>query len=412
MELRSSLKKPGWIPGFLFFALCLALGLALSRQSPRAGIYAQICYFVGDHIYLPDKEITPWLQSCVKRSHLVTKQTSVQTILTDLNEQFSSLNTSHLVLYSSQESQKIWQGESAETGIESLYVEGELVIFRVHKDSPAESAGLRMGDVIYQINGEAGNPSDAENKSGDYLIIRDKKIKEYKIQAKDIKRDEDPELVPVSAKTVLYKIPSFRGEFFEKEKWQSQIQELKKYQKIIIDLRGNHGGNFVAGLRFLSAFMCSPQDIGYLWKPKSKSKKELVLPDDLDDEKQIEVLDQAFLVKLWTFEDYECLASSIAVLVDSNTASTAEMTAQALKDYVGAKIFGSASAGQLLVGVWYPVAELGPGVKISVPEAVYQTRRGHKIEGPGVQVDKVLYYHLSEMQNGEDSWIKSAVQLF
>ncbi|RYD69416.1 MAG: hypothetical protein EOP84_28510 [Verrucomicrobiaceae bacterium] len=96
----------------------------------------------------------------------------------------------------------------------------------------------------------------------------------------------------------------------------------------------------------------------------------------------------------------------------SSTASTAEMVAQAMHDYVGAKIFGSASAGQLLVGVWYPVPELGTGVKISVPEAVYQTRRGHKIEGPGVQIDKVLYYHLEELQNGEDSWIKAAIGMF
>jgi len=406
------LKKPGFIPGFLFFSACLGFGLMVVKKNPTVNAYAQICYFVSEHIYLGHDEIQQWTRECLKRSKLVKKETPVSVVIEDLNSQFEKLKTSHLSIYNAEESRKVWQGESKETGIESQFIEGELVIVRVHKDSPAEKAGLRMGDVIYRVNNELGDPSSVETASGNYLIQRNKKITEFKIEAKEIMRDEVPEILPMSNQTVVLKVPSFRAEFFDNGKWRSQVAELKKYKKIIIDLRGNLGGNFVSGLRFLSPFMCSPQDIGYLWKPKSNLKKETVLPNDLNDENQLEVLDQSFLVRLWTFEDYECLTAAVAVLVDSESASTAEMAAQALKDYIGAKIFGSASAGQLLVGVWYPVPELADGVRISIPEAVYQTRRGHKIEGPGVQVDKVLYYHLSEMENGEDSWIKHAVQLF
>ncbi len=405
-------KKLGWTPGFLLFILCLGLGFAITRQTRRINTYGQICNFVTDHIYLSDEQMKTWDKSCLQRSVLVRKSTPVPDIIDDLNEQFSLLHTSHLQIYNAEESRKVWSGESQETGIESQYVDGELVILKVHRNSPAEFAGLRMGDIIYRINEDLGTPEMAEKDSGNYLIERNKKITEYKIQAKSIKREEDPQVVRVSTRTATLKVPSFRAEFFEKNKWRSQISELKKYQKIIIDLRGNIGGNFVAGLRFLSPFMCGSQDIGYLWKPKSKLKKEMSFPDELNDEHQVDILDKAFLVRLLTFEDYDCLTASVAVLVDSGSASTAEMVAQALKDYIDAKIFGSASAGQLLVGVWYPVPELSVGVKISIPEAVYQTRRGHKIEGPGVQVDKVLYYHLEELQNGEDSWLKHAVQLF
>lgn len=384
----------------------------MKKRSSEANVYAQICQFVAGQIYLPEVVVTPWLHDCFLRSRQIQRGTPRNFLIQDINDQFSKLSTSHLVVYDEKESKKVWSGESAETGIEAQYVEGDLVILRVHKNSPAEYAGLRFGDTIYRINETLGTPKEAEVLSGSYYILRDKVIKEYKIQAREIKRDEDVEIIPVTEKTVIFKVPSFRAEFFAKENWLKKINELKKYQKIIVDLRGNQGGNFVAGLRFLSSFMCSPQDIGYLWKPKSKLKQEATMADDLEDEIQIEMLDKSFLVNLWTFDGYGCIASSVAVLVDHGTASTAEMVAQALKDYVGAKIFGSSSAGQLLVGVWYPLPELGKGAKISIPEAVYQTRRGHKIEGPGVQVDKVLYYHLSEVQNGEDSWVKSAVQLF
>lgn len=353
-----------------------------------------------------------WNQSCLARSKRVQKHTSAAEIIKDLNDQFSLLQTSHLLIYNAEESRKTWSGESLETGIESQYVDGELVILKVHRNSPAELAGLRMGDVIYRINGELGTPEIAEKISGSYFIQRHKKISEYKIQVKGIQRDEETEMVRISERTAVLKVPSFRAEFFEKAEWQRQVTELKKYQKIIVDLRGNIGGNFVAGLRFLSPFMCGAQDIGYLWKPKSKLKKEMTFQDDLEDQNQVDILDQSFLVRLLTFEDYDCITAAVAVLVDSGSASTAEMVAQALKDYIGAKIFGSASAGQLLVGVWYPVPEISEGVKISIPEALYQTRRGHKIEGPGVQVDKVLYYRLEDLANGEDSWLINAVQLF
>jgi carboxyl-terminal processing protease len=409
---RSFFKKPGWIPGFLFFVLCMGLGFAAVKKTRRANSYAQICQLVTDRIYLSDEQMKVWNKSCLVRAGSLQKNPSVKDIIEDLNEQFSALHTSHLLIYNAEESKKVWSGESQETGIESQYVEGELVILKVHRNSPAEFAGLRMGDVIYRINEEPGTPDMAEKISGSYLIQRNKNIKEYKIQSKAIQREEEPLMVRISNRTAVLKVPSFRAEFFERDQWRAQVTELKKYQKIIVDLRGNIGGNFVAGLRFLSPFMCGAQDIGYLWKPKSKLKKEMVFQDDLNDENQVNILDQAFLVRLLTFEDYDCLTGSVAVFVDSGSASTAEMVAQALKDYIGAKIFGSASAGQLLVGVWYPVPELSEGVKISIPEAVYQTRRGHKIEGPGVQVDQVLYYHLEELQNGEDSWLKRAVQLF
>jgi carboxyl-terminal processing protease len=405
-------KKPGWIPGFLFFALCMGLGFAATKKTRSVNAYAQVCHFVTDHIYLGDEEMRIWNKSCLQRSGLVQKNTPVTDIIEDLNEQFAILHTSHLLIYNADESRKVWSGESQETGIEAQYVEGELVIFKVHRNSPAEFAGLRLGDVIYRINDDLGTPDMAEKTSGKYLIQRHKKITEYKIHAKSIQREEAPDVVRISDRTVTLKVPSFRAEFFESDSWRAQVAELKKYQKIIVDLRGNIGGNFVAGLRLLSPFMCGAQDIGYLWKPKSKLKKETMFPDDLNDQRQVDILDQAFLVRLLTFDDYDCLVAAVVVLVDSGSASTAEMVAQALKDYIGAKIFGTASAGQLLVGVWYPVPELAEGVKISIPEAVYQTRRGHKIEGPGVQVDKVLYYHLEELQNGEDSWLKHAVQLF
>uniref|UniRef100_UPI00197D9BFD hypothetical protein n=1 Tax=Pseudomonas viridiflava TaxID=33069 RepID=UPI00197D9BFD len=48
------------------------------------------------------------------------------------------------------------------------------------------------------------------------------------------------------------------------------------------------------------------------------------------------------------------------------------------------------------------------GWKISIPEAVFQSRRGKRLEGEGVRVDQEIYYNLPEMRQGRDSWVMRA----
>ena len=96
-------------------------------------------------------------------------------------------------------------------------------------------------------------------------------------------------------------------------------------------------------------------------------------------------------------------------MVDGKTASVAEMVAQALKEIRGAKIWGTPSGGELLLGVWYSLDELVKGAQVSIPEAIYTSRQGHAIEGQGVSLDRVIYYNLREMQSGTDSWVRQAL---
>lgn len=369
--------------------------------------FERVCHFVVEKIYLPDSKLRDFHLRCVRSVAKFDADTPLKLVLDTYNQLFSELKTSHLAIHSDSESRKLWQGENRETGIESFYVEGELVISKVHPHSPASRAGLRFGDTIVTINKELANPEQAETESGDYVIYRSKKKFSVKIETAEIQRLEKVELWPLNSGTVVVKVPSFRAEFFEDAVWKENIQELLKYQHVILDLRGNLGGNFVASLRLLSPFLCKPTLVGTLTKPRSKLEKTGVLPNELEDEKQLAVVDENALVKLVTFEGYGCFKGSVQVLANSSTASAAEMAAQALKDFKGAKINGAPSAGQMLVGVWYMMPEVGPGVRLSIPEAIYKTQAGQLLEGPGVKLDRTLYYHFEDLERGEDSWIKA-----
>lgn len=371
--------------------------------------YPVVCDLVAGKIFLEDEQVRKWKRTCHRRSRLVTPYSPKKLVIKDINNALGLLNVSHLEVYDSSEVKSIWRGESLETGIESEFVDSELVIFKLHPKSPAAMQGLRKGDVIKTINGEQPNPWEAQTESGTYAIERGEKVQSYQIKAAPIVREEGIHFEKVKDNAAVIQVPSFRADFFADAKIKELETQLQGVRRLVVDLRGNVGGNFVAGLRFLSLMICSPEEVGRLIRPRFAKNNSAELPNDLRDEKQLAVLDQHHEVILKTFKQESCYRGEVRVLVDGKTSSVAELVAQALKEFRKAPLLGSPSRGQLLVGVWYPLSEIGPGVEISIPEALYLSHRKHRIEGNGVELDRVLYYNLSEMQAGIDSWVKKAL---
>lgn len=394
--------------GFILVAIAAVVGFRFTVGKVFVNPYRQICDLVAERVYLENREMGNWTERCLARASLVKPFTSKDLIATDARRLLEDLRVSHLELYDGGEVRRIWDGVDEQTGIESEFVDGELAVFAVHPGSPAADRGLHRGDVIVSVQGAHPAPEIARRIGGDYVIRRGGTTFTVQFEPRAIVLDESPKIVRKDD-WVLVRIPSFRAEFFDREAWQETAQKMRAARKVIVDLRGNTGGNFVAGLRFLSPFMCGEQEIGYLLKPKQAKDKNEALADDLRDAVQLATIERANLVSLKTYVDYGCLPVRVAVLVDSRTASTAEMVAQALRDYLDARVLGSTTAGQLLVGVWYDLSSLGTGWRLSIPEAVFQTRRGHRVEGQGVRVDRVLYDDLAEMQAGRDGWVERAV---
>ncbi|WP_413582123.1 S41 family peptidase [Bdellovibrio sp. HCB288] len=368
--------------------------------------YPVVCDLVSEKIYLPNEELKDWRRTCMERSRYVTPYTKKDLILRDINYVLGSLRVSHLEIYDAPDVRGIWRGEVKETGLSGEFVDSELVVFKVLAQSPAERLGFKKGDVIVKINGEQPSSWAMESEAGDYQIRRGAEEFSIKLHPGVVKRNESIQLSQLNSRIAVMEVPSFRAEFFKDETLKTIANDLKKYKSVVVDLRNNAGGNFVAGLRFLSLFVCEPTLIGKLEKPKSKAGRA-EMPDLLNDEKQLDILEKSREVSLKTFRNPACYSGAVKVLVDGRTSSVAEMVAQGLKEYRGALLRGTSSRGQLLVGVWYPMDEVGPGVQISIPEALYISGKGHRIEGQGVQLDKVLYYNLQQMQAGIDSWVNS-----
>lgn len=402
------MKKISLFFFIIFFVGTLLSFVALNYTNP----YQLVCHLVNENIYKKDEKLTQFYSRCLSLSKRVNIWTSPDLMIASLRQQFEALGLSHLQIYNQKENNRIWKGQSEETGIQTHFIDGEMVIVHVDKDSPADIAHLEMGDIILKINGETPQQNDAEFLGGEFEVEHENQMSIVTIVPTTLQKDESLQIEHLNSRISLLKASSMRKEFFEVEELIRIAEELSNSKKIILDLRGNSGGNFVAGLRLATLFLCGEQAVGYLYKPRNEKKKVATLIDDLDDSAQIQILKKNDLVTLKTFSEYPCLSQPMVVLVDENTASTAEMVAQILKDYRGAKIVGVPTAGALLQGVWYDLPEFGPGVSISIPEALYQTQRGHIIEGHGVsKLDKIVNEKISDFRKGQDSWVLQAIEV-
>jgi len=391
--------------------LICVLVMLLWPQEEVESSFVKSCHFVSERIFLEPILMNPWLQRCLQvADHTQSQALPLQR--QQLRMLLSQLDVSHLDLFEPQEVESIWTENKKSTGIQAEFIDGQLIVTEILPGSVAEVQQVKTGDQLISINNEAPSVSLAQELAGEYVFDRSGEKITLSLKPTDLSVDEGWKVIPQSAKSARLKVPSFRGEYFEGKKVGEMAKALEPYQKIILDLRKNEGGNFVSGLRLLSLFFCGPQDLGYLIRPKFPEKPKVNLPDDMDDTKQLDILNQSYYVNLQTFSEYPCLTQSLVVLVDHETASTAEMVAQALKDYRGAKVLGNPTGGKLLVGVWYPTPELGKGVKISIPEAVYQTKRGRQLEKNGVHLDGILDYRRGDFEKGQDSWLLEALRRF
>jgi len=288
-------------------------------------------------------------------------------------------------------------------------VEDHLVIFKVLADSGAAAAGVHAGDDIVQIQGaEQLTPWGAQHRSGVFTVRRSGTEMKLNVAAKTLTQDLKPHLERLDANTALVEIPSFRLEFFDQEDWQRFAAKLAPYSHLILDIRQNAGGNFVAMLRALSTFECGGKNAGVLVQPRKTLPDKHAFEDDTSDDYQLRQLDQFRSLGLVTFNRYGCYRGRITVLTESETSSVAEIFAHSFLSRPNSRVWGQPTAGDVLLAVWYDLPALGQGFSVSIPEAVYLTPDKKELEAKGVWPQRELYYDLKESLAGRDSWVELA----
>lgn len=248
---------------------------------------------------------------------------------------------------------KYFQGIGAELG----YEDGAIIIVTPIDGSPAKEAGIRAGDYILKID-------DYEVKNGDNVYEIVQKIRGEagtKVKLEILHKGElEPVVLEITRReiTVPSMTLSYVGDkkdvalidiarFTEaslgewNSKWDETVSDInsKKVNKIIIDLRGNPGGYFDAGVYAADDFL----DLG-----KIISKQE-------DGKGNVQTFDSEKGGRL--------IGKKVIVLVDEGSASASEIFAGALQQNKVATVVGSKTYGK---GTAQSIVDLNDGSSIHV----------------------------------------------
>lgn len=204
-------------------------------------------------------------------------------------------------------------------------------------------------------------------------------------------RKNQVELNEVDAETVVLKIKSFRCTAQEMDSMM-QVVLSRKYQNLIVDIRGNGGGSMEGGIALAKYLTREAMPTGvYLsqkWfnqhplPPTAAELSEMPVFTQADVEVFLNELDEKGFVVLHATPGPQLFNGKVFLLTDRRSASASEPMAWNFKASGHVTVVGEPTAGAMLSASTYPV---GSGFNVVIPNADYYTPTGERLDRVGVQ---------------------------
>lgn len=268
-------------------------------------------------------------------------------------------------------------GTLAGVGVEiSANKDGRPYASDIEANSPAKAAGIQMGDLFLEVDGqkfdEKSTPDDValklrgpEGSRVGVVMERDGKVQDFILTRQPITitsvRPYSSNVAGIG-KVGVIRIKSFSGT--TSDTVASAFKDLKKQgcKAFVFDLRGNPGGLLPGGVDTASLFLEQDKPVVYVVSKTGIIDSQLTLGTGID------------------------IESPIVILVDSKTASAAEVFTAALKENDRATVVGEKTFGKGVVQTIRGLADKNGGVAITV--ARYETPRHNDINKQGITVDQ------------------------
>jgi len=261
------------------------------------------------------------------------------------------------------------EGSYSGIGITVEKKENGYLVAEVAKDSPAEKAGVKIGDIMTAINGESvadmardkftkylktdGNSLNITFTTADGTSV-DRKItvsviKEQTVTAKQLEGDlvyiRISQFVPGTAESFKFAV--------------DKAVSNPDCKGLIIDLRNNPGG----------------------YADEASKIADYILPEGVIATAQNRKGETVKVIK----SDANCISIPMSVLINANTASASELLAGAIRDFKYGKLVGVKSYGKALAQINKEYKDDGSGIVLSTSR--YFTPSGECIDGVGITPD-------------------------
>ena len=288
----------------------------------------------------------------------------------------------------------IYEGIGCTVGVN---LDNKIVVVDMFKDSPAEKAGLKVGDIIIKIDGEdfVGKSSTdmsnyvkfSKNSKVVLTIIRDEETMELDVERKKIE-------IPYVSGEVITKddmkigyidISLFSSTIYDQFKRELEKLEKENISGLVIDVRGNSGG-YLSGVTDILNLFLKKGDV--IYQLESGNKKQI--KKDTTKEKR----------------DYP-----VAVLVNGGSASASEILASVIKESYNGFVVGTKTYGK---GTVQQTTTLPDGSMVKYTVQKWLTPNGNWVNEVGVEPTDTVELDISYAENPimeNDNQLQKALEL-
>ena len=284
----------------------------------------------------------------------------------------SGIGDPYAEYYSSSEYQKLLDEQSGDAvGIGVLLQEDSsgdyAAVVQVYPDSPAESAGLQPGDLILEVDGSSVRGMELEEVSD--ALIGEKGTAVSLVYRRN-GSDSTAEITrrQYSQSSVTYQVVDgdigyLRISSFE-ENTPSQLNDAlnnlqaQQVRGLVLDVRDNAGGDTNSCTECLDQLL--PEGVLGYTRTGSSQRQILATSDDSE------------------------IDLPMAVLVNENTSSMAELFAVAIRDYDKGDLVGTTTYGKGVLQTLYP---LDDGSAVRITTAYFDPPASENFDGVGLTPD-------------------------
>lgn len=357
----------------------------------KAQLLEEVDRVVTKSAFVPGIDFSKWPEIRAKFQKQLDDAKTPEQFSAAVNSALNSFKASHFVFNSPQAARSFTRSTGIGIGIMPELTPEGIKILEIFAKSPAEEAGLQVGDIIISadgkqprtmtaLRGEAGTKIDLEVKKPDGKTI---KVTLTRREFSTARPEETRWLVD---KDVAYfKVPSYMT--YNSKNVDTILPPFLGAKAMVIDLRSNGGGRVDLLRHMCGYFMPGEKAIGtFITRSLVEYYEEDtngVGTDLLGIVRYAESRRPSYRVTPSPKRD-EFFKGKVIVLVNSGTGSASEMFAAGVRDTVGATIIGSKSAGAVLAS---SLRMLPGGFMIQFPYQDYVTISGTRLEGAGVKPD-------------------------
>lgn len=288
-----------------------------------------------------------------------------------------------------------FEGIGAQLGLKA----NAIIIVAPLKNSPAEKAGIKAGDVIIKVDG-----TDTQNWTLNDAVSHIRGNKDTKVKLTVLRNGKElnfeiirqqiyvaPIELSYENNTAILKLNKF-GDDVDSE-WTTATTEIankwnnKEIKGMVLDLRGNPGGYLQSAVYIASEFL-----------PRGKLVVRQQYSNGQNEDYQVD-------------HDGKLLQIPVVVLIDQGSASASEIVAGALRDYKKATLVGEKSFGK---GSVQEALDLSKGAGLHVTIAKWILPGGDWIHKIGIEPNVKITNEIKEgntITRTDDKQLDKAIEI-